>query len=139
VDWSTAEERLNRGFTMLGIGREGDAKGKGSQKANAERDMQRGQFRLAYDAAERAFIQQTGKKPTPEQADTLLRSVVRNFAERQQEGTTDVYGAAATYDATISEADRARVRAAYAQKYGRPPTDAWVTRYIIAARRSATP
>ena len=30
-----------------------------------------------------------------------------------------------------------RVRQAYTAKYGRAPTDSWVTRYIIAARRSA--
>lgn len=135
-DWSTAEERLGIGFTMLGIDRSGDVKGSGAMKKNEGREKMRGEFRLAMQAAERTLVQQLGgKKPTPEQLDTLVRSVARSFSVRQAEGTTDVYSQAAGYELQISEADRTAVRAAYQQKYGAPPTDAQVTRYIIAAKQ----
>ncbi len=138
-DWMTEDQRVSSGLTMLGIGREGDATGKGSDKKNADREKQRGEFRIAYNNAEREFMQQSGgKRPTPEQADVLVRSVARQFADRMKAGTTNVYSTGATYAPRISEADRLRVRAAYQQKYGRPPTDAWVTQYIIDASKEST-
>ena len=136
-DWATDAERMDRGFVMLGIGSDGDAKGKNASKKNEEREAQRGHFRLAYQQAEREFIQRTGKKPSPEQADMLMRTMARTFAENQKNGTTGIYSDYEKYSLQISEADRMRVRQAYTAKYGRAPTDSWVTRYIIAARRSA--
>ncbi len=139
ADWMSEGQRINSGLTMLGIGSEGDATGKGSDKKNADRVKQRGEFRIAYSNAERTFMEQSGgKRPTPEQADVLVRSVARQFADRMKAGTTSIYSTAATYAPRISEADRLRVRAAYQQKYGRPPTDAWVTQYIIDASKEST-
>ncbi|WCE04422.1 transglycosylase SLT domain-containing protein [Pseudoxanthomonas sp. JBR18] len=154
ADWSTQDERVSRGMTMLGIGKEGDASGKGSDAANAPRERLRGEFRIAYQNAEAALMQGTGKKPTPEQADVLLRTVAKQFAPRMTSGALGVtlddgklkldreskggmYSRAAGYQLQISEADRAAVRDAYRAKYGSNPTDAWITQYI-ATKRGAT-
>lgn len=148
-DYMSEEDRLNYGFSMLGIGKELDASGGGSESKNAPRDHLRGQFRLAYQGALATFMQANGgKKPTPEQADTLLRAAAKRFAQRQADGSLGVkmdddnlkftnpkqpsglYSRAAQYQAQVSQADRDAVRSAYAAKYGRTPTDAWITQYI---------
>ena len=147
-DWATDDERLNNGFIMLGIGLGGDATGSGATKKNAEREQERGEFRLAVMAAERGLVQTLGgKKPTPEQKDALVRNMARQFAERRAAGelyqTVDgkrvgIFSMGVEYETQISEADRAAVRAAWIEKYKHPPTDAQVTRYIIAKRGGAT-
>ena len=146
-DWASDDERLNNGFIMLGIGRGGDATGKGSDKKNAEREQERGEFRLAYMAAEREWMQSmNGKKPTPEQKDALIRNLARSFRNLRDEGklyqTVDgkrvgIFSMGVEYATQISEADRAAVRDAWIKKYNRPPTEAQVTRYIIDARGGA--
>lgn len=144
-DWMSEDQRVNSGLTMLGIGREGDARGGGSQSANAPREALRGEFRIAYGNAERTFMQQSGgRRPTPEQADVLLRTVARQFADRLAAGQlpgklddkgnivknpavkTGIYGLAATFDLQISQEDRDALRGWYRSKYGRNPTEAWV-------------
>lgn len=131
ADWSTADERLSRGFTMVGIGREEDARGSGSDKKNAERNALRGQFRLAFQNAERALIQtKGGQKPTPAELDSLLANVARDFAQRMEDETTDVYQSAERFHMQVSPEERRRVREAYRQKYGTMPSEAWVTMYI---------
>lgn len=152
ADWMTDNERLERGFQMLGFGRDTDITGSGSQAKNAPRDSLRGEFRIAYQNAQTAFVQSTGKKPTPEQADVLLSATAKQFAQNLQAGRlgavqeeggkfknnprvkTGLYSSAAQFDLQVSQADRDAIRGAYADKYGRPPTDAWVTQYL--ARKS---
>ena len=137
ADWLTDAERVETGLTMLGLDTARDASGKGSDKANEPRQRMRGEFRIAYRNAEQAFIQSQGKNPTPEQADVLMRTVTKQFAQRQAVGTTGAYSSAASFQTQISEADRSAVRDAYRAKYGVPPTDAWVTNYIVQKRSSA--
>lgn len=152
ADWMNDTERLDRGFQMLGISRDGDAAGSGSGKKNQPRDVLRGEFRIAYQNAQTQFIQNTGKKPTPEQSDVLLNSTAKLFSQRLQAGQlpsmldedgrlknnpkvkNGIYSSAVQFDVKVSQADRDAVRTAYSQKYGRPPTDAWVTQYL--ARKS---
>jgi hypothetical protein len=152
ADWMTDNERLERGFQMLGFGKDTDITGSGSQAKNAPRDSLRGEFRIAYQNAQTAFVQSTGKKPTPEQADVLLSATAKQFAQNLQAGRlgavqeeggkfknnprvkTGLYSSAAQFDLQVSQADRDAIRGAYADKYGRPPTDAWVTQYL--ARKS---
>lgn len=148
ADWMTDNERLERGFQMLGFGKDTDATGSGSQANNAPRDSLRGEFRIAYQNAQTAFVQTTGKKPTPEQGDVLLSTVARQFSQNLQAGrlgtirdedgkfknnpkvATGLYSSAAQFDLQVSQADRDAVRGAYTQKYGQAPTDAWVTQYL---------
>lgn len=152
ADWMTDNERLERGFQMLGFGKGTDVSGSGSQAKNAPRDALRGEFRIAYQNAQTAFVQSTGKKPTPEQADVLLSATAKQFAQNLQAGRlgaiqekdgkfknnpkvkVGLYSSAAQFDLQVSQADRDAVRGAYTDKYGRPPTDAWVTQYL--ARKS---
>ncbi|HAL21826.1 MAG TPA: hypothetical protein DCP40_03715 [Stenotrophomonas sp.] len=156
ADWMTDNERLDRGFQMLGIGKDTDVTGSGSQAKNAPRDGLRGEFRIAYQNAQTAFVQSTGKKPTPEQADVLLSATAKQFAQNLQAGRlgaiqekdgkfknnpkvkTGLYSSAAQFDLQVSQADRDAVRGAYAEKYGRPPTDAWVTQYLARKTQGAT-
>lgn len=152
ADWMTDNERLERGFQMLGFGKDTDVSGSGSQAKNAPRDALRGEFRIAYQSAQTAFVQSTGKKPTPEQADVLLSATAKQFAQNLQAGRlgavqekdgkfknnpkvkVGLYSSAAQFDLQVSQADRDAVRSAHIEKYGRPPTDAWLTQYF--ARKS---
>lgn len=152
ADWMTDNERLERGFQMLGFGKDTDISGSGSQAKNAPRDALRGEFRIAYQNAQTAFVQSTGKKPTPEQADVLLSATAKQFAQNLQAGRlgaiqekdgkfknnpkvkVGLYSSAAQFDLQVSQADRDAVRSAHVEKYGRPPTDAWLTQYF--ARKS---
>jgi len=152
ADWMNEKDRRERGFQMLGIGSEGDAVGDGASKKNEPRAALRGEFTIAYQNAQTAFIQSTGKKPTPEQADVLLSATAKQFAQNLQAGRlgaiqekdgkfknnpkvkVGLYSSAAQFDLQVSQADRDAVRGAYTDKYGRPPTDAWVTQYL--ARKS---
>lgn len=134
ADWLTDEQRVNVGLAMLGLDSARDSRGSGSGKKNEPRDRMRGEFRIAYNNALQAFTQNTTKKPTPEQADTLMRTVALQFAKRMEAGTTAAYSSGAGYQLQIGEADRERVRAAYRAKYGQNPSDAWVTQYITSKR-----
>jgi len=152
ADWMNETDRRDRGYQMLGIATEGDAAGEGSKKSNESRAALRGEFAIAYQNAQTAFVQSTGKKPTPEQADVLLAATAKQFAQNLQGGRlgaiqekdgkfksnpkvkVGLYSSAAQFDLQVSQADRDAVRGAYADKYGRPPTDAWVTQYL--ARKS---
>lgn len=152
ADYLSDADRVERGFQMLGIGSATDASGTGSEAKNAPRAGLRGEFRIAYQNAQKAFVQSTGKKPTPEQADVLLSATAKQFAQNLQAGRLGaiqekdgkfknnpkvkvaLYSSAAQFDLQVSQADRDAVRGAYTDKYGRPPTDAWVTQYL--ARKS---
>src|SRR3546814_742326 len=102
-----------------------------SDLKNEDRKRMRGEFRIAYNNAERAFAQQNGgKKPTPEQADVLARSVARTFAQHMAEERTSLYTSAAAFSLEVSEAERLAVRQAYRQRYGVEPTDAYVIQYM---------
>lgn len=155
-DWMSEEDRLNYGYTMLGIGKEGDAGGAGSETKNAPRNKLRGEFRIALQDATTAFMQTSGgKKPTPEQADVLLRATAKQFSQNLQAGrlsaTQDdkgvfkpnkdrplgMYGSAARYQQNISQADRDAVSNAYQEKYGHRPTNAWLTQYFAAKQGGA--
>jgi len=155
ADWMNEKDRRERGFQMLGIGSDGDAVGEGASKKNEPRAALRGEFTIAYQNAQTAFIQSSGKKPTPEQADVLLSATAKQFAQNLQAGRlgaiqekdgkfknnpkvkTGLYSSAAQFDLQVSQADRDAVRGAYAEKYGRPPTDAWVTQYLARKTQGA--
>lgn len=72
ADWASEQDRIDAGLRLLGL-----EAVRGNPKVN---EAERGQFRLFYQQAEAAFIQSQGKKPTPEQADALLREVVTRVA-----------------------------------------------------------
>lgn len=154
ADWMTDNERLERGFQMLGFGRNTDVSGSGSQAKNAPRDALRGEFRIAYQNAQTEFVQSTGKKPTPEQADVLLSATARQFAQNLQAGRlgairekdgkfknnpkvkVGLYNSAAQFDLSVTQEERDEARQTYIAKYGRNPTDADITRGIIKQRGS---
>ncbi|MBA0419574.1 hypothetical protein D7Y22_01175 [Stenotrophomonas maltophilia] len=155
ADYMTADDRLKRGFQMLGIAVEGDAGGKGSEKDNQPRDALRGEFRIAYQNAQTEFVQSTGKKPTPEQADVLLQTVARQFAvamdkgrlpgKRDEKGKivgnpavkAGIYSRGVEFDLKVTQEERDEARQSYIAKYGRNPTDADITRGIIKQRGSS--
>lgn len=155
ADYMSADDRLKRGFQMLGIAVEGDAGGKGSDKANQPRDALRGEFRIAYQNAQTEFVQSTGKKPTPEQADVLLQTVARQFAvamdkgrlpgKRDEKGKivgnptvkAGIYSRGVEFDLKVTQEERDEARQSYIAKYGRNPTDADITRGIIKQRGSS--
>lgn len=155
ADWMTDNERLERGFQMLGFGKDTDVSGSGSQAKNAPRDALRGEFRIAYQNAQTEFVQSTGKKPTPEQADVLLSATARQFAQNLQAGRfgaiqekdgkfknnpkvkVGLYSSAAQFDLRVTQEERDEARQTYIAKYGRNPTDADITRGIIKQRGSS--
>ncbi len=155
ADWMTDNERLERGFQMLGFGKDTDVSGSGSQAKNAPRDALRGEFRIAYQNAQTEFVQSTGKKPTPEQADVLLSATARQFAKNLQAGRlgaiqekdgkfknnpkvkVGLYSSAAQFDLRVTQEERDEARQTYIAKYGRNPTDADITRGIIKQRGSS--
>ncbi len=61
ADYMSDADRVERGFQMLGIGPATDASGPGSEAKNAPRAGLRGEFRIAYQNAQTAFVQSTGK------------------------------------------------------------------------------
>lgn len=148
ADYMSYDDRVQRGFQMLGIGTETDIRGVGSSIRNSPRAALRGEFRIALQNAQNAFVKTTGKKPTPEQADILLSATAKQFAANLQSGRlsamrgedgklksnpkakTGLYSSAAQFDLQVSQEDRDTVRDAYIQKYGRAPTDTWVTQYL---------
>ncbi|CRR10316.1 hypothetical protein PAERUG_E15_London_28_01_14_07885 [Pseudomonas aeruginosa] len=148
ADYMSYDDRVQRGFQMLGIGTETDVRGVGSSIRNSPRAALRGEFRIALQNAQNAFVKTTGKKPTPEQADILLSATAKQFAANLQPGRlsamrdedgklksnpkakTGLYSSAAQFDLQVSQEDRDTVRDAYIQKYGRAPTDTWVTQYL---------
>ncbi|MRI43165.1 hypothetical protein D5301_13080 [Stenotrophomonas sp. MH181796] len=154
ADWMTDNQRLERGFQMLGFGKDTDVSGSGSQAKNAPRDALRGEFRIAYQNAQTEFVQSTGKKPTPEQADVLLSATARQFAQNLQAGRlgaiqekdgkfknnpkvkVGLYNSAAQFDLSVTQEERDEARQTYIAKYGRNPTDADITRGIIKQRGS---
>lgn len=155
ADYMSYDDRVQRGFQMLGIGTETDVRGVGSSITNSPRSALRGEFRIAFQNAQTAFVKTTGKKPTPEQADTLLSATAKQFAENLQSGRlsamrdedgklksnpkakTGLYSSAAQFDLQVSQEDRDTVRDAYIQKYGRAPTDTWVTQYLATKAQGA--
>src|SRR3546814_10213717 len=79
-DWSTTAERIDQQLSALGLSTAGDASGRNSGDKNEDRKRMRGEFRIAYNNAERAFAQQNGgKKPTPrsEEHTSELQSLMR--------------------------------------------------------------
>jgi hypothetical protein len=156
ADYMSESDRVNSGFRMVGLDPAGDPAGKGGKDAKEARERQRGEFRIAYQNALTARTQEAGKKPSPTEADALVRAVARQFAERQQTGSvalwsqdgltarllpggTDIYSRAAGAELQFSEADRQAFITAYRSRYQRTPTDAEVTQGVykqMQARRS---
>src|SRR3546814_7263142 len=60
-DWSTTAERIDQHLSALGLSTAGDASGRTSGNKNEDRKRMRGEFRIAYNNADRAFAQQTGR------------------------------------------------------------------------------
>jgi hypothetical protein len=140
ADWSDEQQRLEEAFYGLGIAPSGDAKGKDSGKANEMRERHRGELRMAWNAAVAAYTQDNGKKPVGAAADTLLRSVQRNYAlrmadqgQRAEAGKPLFYEDAARDRANFDPAERARVRDAYRAKYGQAPTETWLDNFMARA------
>lgn len=93
ADWATEAQRIDRGAMLLGYDR---------LETDEERRAATGVLRLAYQQAERAFIElNAGKKPTPAQADVLLDEVTRRFKDDPNRASK--VRAAASYSATGAE------------------------------------
>lgn len=138
ADWATQQERIDSGLRTLGLDVSGDNRNaagefvaKPPKKKVDERKVQRAQFGQVYREAERAFIQRNGKEPTPEQADALLRSVVRNVAT-DIPGKLSRAGAVEGFGAALPATDRAEIINSFQAINGRAPTEAEIVR--IGAR-----
>lgn len=138
ADWATQQERIESGLRTLGLDPAGDnrnAEGefvaKPPKKKLDERKVQRAQFAQVYREAERAFIQRNGKEPTPEQADSLLRNVVRNVAT-DIPGKLSRAGAVEGFGSALPAADRSEIIRSFQSSNGRAPTEAEIVR--IGAR-----
>lgn len=138
ADWATQQERIDSGLRTLGLDVAGDNRNadgefmaKPPKKKLEERKVQRAQFAQVYREAERAFIQRTGKAPTPEQSDQLLRSVVRNVAT-DIPGKLSRAGAIEGFGAALPAVDREEIIQSFQASTGRTPTEAEIVR--IGAR-----
>jgi len=75
AEWATEAQRIEMGWSQLGLAPNQD------QKADKKtREQRRDAFAMRYRNAEKAYIQSSGQKPTPQQADALLQSVVQGVA-----------------------------------------------------------
>src|SRR3546814_2337726 len=74
-DWSTTAERIDQQLSALGLSTAGDASGRNSGDKNEDRKRMRGEFRIAYNNAERAFAQQNGGRS--EEHTSELQSLMR--------------------------------------------------------------
>lgn len=138
ADWASTQARIDSGLRILGLDETADHRNdagefvaKPPKKKVEERKVQRAQFAQVYREAERAFIQRQGKEPTPAEADSLLRAVVRNVA-------TDIPGklsrasAIEGFGSALPAADRTEIIADFRASTGREPTEAEIVR--IGAR-----
>lgn len=140
ADWATEAQRIDSGLTQLGLSSNQDT------KANKDsRDKQRDAFAIIYRNAEKAFIQSNGgKRPTPQQADALLASVVQGVAAAPDRltktltvGLSAGAPAAAALDVATSQLTPAMRREAIQQYQARPgfagriPSDADIVRYWL--------
>jgi hypothetical protein len=132
ADWSTEAQRLNGGLRMLGIDP--------ASKAAADKEKAAG-FGMAYRQAKRALIETLGgKKPTPEQEETLMRNVTRNWAADIAAGRKPWIGAKAQENLAagapmtdnagnpvqLTAQDRVTVAAVLRRRLGREPTEAQI-------------
>ncbi len=138
ADWASQSQRIESGLRILGLDEAGDnrnAEGefvaKPPKKKLDERKVQRAQFAQVYREAERAFIQRNGKDPTPAEADSILRAVVRNVAT-DIPGKLRRAGAIEGFGAALPAADRSEIISDFRASTGRDPTEAEIVR--IGAR-----
>lgn len=138
AEWATQAQRIESGLRVLGLDESGDnrnAEGeyvaKPSKKLLDERKVQRAQFAQVYREAERAFVQRQGRGPTSQEADALLRNVVRNVAT-DIPGKLSRSGAIEGFGAALPAADRAEIISDFRASTGREPTEAEIVR--IGAR-----
>lgn len=127
-DWSNTNDRIDSGLRVLGLDQAGDPLDKVQAKL---RERQRAQFGLVYREAERAFVQRTGKPPTPEQSDQLLRQVTKNVAENV-EAVLGRAGAIEGFGTALPANERAEIVRDFRGSVGRDPTEAEIVN--IAAR-----
>lgn len=141
AEWANEAQRIDSGLRILGLDEESDFKNKDggfakpSDKKRQERKVMRAQFAQTYREAERAFIQTQKRKPTPEQADQLLRNVVRNVAGSSPEDMAKKLGRAGAiegFGSALPAADREEIISDYRAKYGTDPSEAQIVR--IGAR-----
>lgn len=118
--WATEEQRVASAFRQLGIA---PVSGKPQAKA-----VERGQFRIFYQQARKAFIQSQGKEPDQAQADALLRDTVRRVALNPD--LLRKAESAERYAGQITEADRVEAIADFRAAHGRDPTEAELVRVI---------
>lgn len=122
ADWSTEEQRMSRGFGLLGFGAKPD-----SDKAKKQA------FVSFYRLAEQSFVQGHGKKPDGAQADALLRSTVQafaadpdNFVRKMQAADTLSSGQDLGGGARLTESDRVTVRNVLKARGIANPTEAQI-------------
>lgn len=141
AQWSTEAERIDSGLRILGLDEASDFKNKDggfskpNDKKKQERKVMRAQFAQAYREAERAFVQTQKRKPTPEQADTLLRNVVKRIAGSSPEDMAKNLGRVGFiegFGAALPAADRQEIIDTYRARYGQDPSEAQIVR--IGAR-----
>ena len=138
ADWATQSQRIESGLRILGLDEAGDYRNsegafvaKPPKKKLEERKVQRAQFAQLYREAERAFVQRQGREPTPQEADSLLRNVVRNVAT-DIPGKLSRAGAIEGFGAALPAAERAEIISDFRASTGREPTEAEIVR--IGAR-----
>lgn len=130
TDWATTDARIDSGLRTLGLDKADDPK---SKREAEEREHQRGQFALVYREAEQAFIQRTGKAPSPAEADALLRNVVHNVAADIPRKLGRA-GTVASFGIALPSAERAEITRDFQAAYGREPTEAELVRIGSAYR-----
>ncbi len=152
ADWATDEQRMDNLFRMVGVGRDADAKGQGSDAKNAPRDRHRGELRFAYQMATEEFVKSHGRKPTPTEADNLVRMTAINYAQNRDDvtGTTryernqqriedknplpsDVISQMMLTREGQLQLERDAVIGRYRQRYGVDPSPAYVEDFLSRA------
>jgi hypothetical protein len=132
TEWATTNERITSGWITLGLEKTEDTKGN-----RDDREEQRAAFSAMYRAAEKDFVQRTGKQPDSAQADVLLRNVVRSAAAQMNtdRGLRLARGAAVEgFGLALPEATRAEIVADFEADLGRTPTEAEIVNIAARAR-----
>lgn len=136
AEWATEAQRIEMGLAQLGLAASQD-----QQADKKTREQRRDAFAMRYRNAEKAFIQSSGKAPTPQQADALLASVVQGVAAditaldtRLTVGPFAGAPAAAAVDlaaGSLTPAQRREAITSYQARYGATatPSDADIIRY----------
>ena len=138
TEYATQAERIDSGLRVLGLDASRDPTGGGSADKKSELAGKRAAYGTFYREAERAFVQRTGKAPTPTEADALTREVTKRVSdnpwmlEKNQDGARRA-SSLEGYSTAMSDAVRKEAVASYRAKYGAntTPTEAEIVQYAV--------